>query len=276
MKKITFLILIGLLISNCKKDDTYNNRKAEIQKTDSVNNRKTAGVVKTDKENTAEEKKSFVFSCGTECAIVFDEISRERKKNTVEIKYAITQYVNDNVETEFQEVYFFEADGNGKLISIHSDKNKVNILNDDSFFGREKFIEIGMELFPKGIANLNDSKETELVTENKPYSLMSLPFDLKDYINNLPNEIKNSYTPADRLKDYLVSKGYDGEKYKCFFLKTDDNDAEIIVSITRGDSEYFLLVTVSAGKFTSYKEIGSVGEETKYFKIDKNFKVITY
>ena len=103
-----------------------------------------------------------------------------------------------------------------------------------------------------------------------------MPFDLKKYMNDLPNEIKNSYTPSTKLIDYLVSKGYEGENYKCFFLNTDEKSKKIITSITRGDSEYFVSITVSDNKFSTFSEIGSIGEETKYFKIDKNYTVAKY
>lgn len=81
---------------------------------------------------------------------------------------------------------------------------------------------IGIVLFPKGITNENTSNNIAIVTEKAPYNLIQVPFDLKNYITNLPDEIKNSYTPTSKLIDYLVSKGYEGETYKCFFLNAED------------------------------------------------------
>lgn len=269
------LSIFTLLLVNCKKESTLNNlseNKLIIDSlSDSKNHKENIKNQPTEKPNH-----SFTIDCGSGCAMTYNEIARKSNANSIEIKYEVSQYIDEKVEDEYFETYIFEGDKNGNLINIHLNSSKENILNDNSSLLKEKLLEVGITLFSKGSINNTNSKKEELVTEMQPYNLMVVPFDLKEYINNLPNEIKNSYTPTNKLIDYLVSKGYEGENYKCFFLKKNDNSSEIIASIARGDSEYFLLITMSDNKFTSSKEIGSIGEETKYFKVDKNFKVIPY
>lgn len=123
--------------------------------------------------------------------------------------------------------------------------------------------------------NLDASKQSiiKFVVEEKPYKLLEVPFDLIKYVENLPQEIKNSYNPSNSLIEYLVKNGYEGENYTCNFLKISEKSSDLLVSITRGDSQYFLIIKSDNTRFLSYKEVGSIGEETKYFKIDNNYDI---
>lgn len=73
------------------------------------------------------------------------------------------------------------------------------------------------------------------------------------------------------LKEYLKSIDYEGEDYSCYFLKNDINKKVLLVAISRGDSQYYLVINSDDKKINSFKEIGLIGdEEPAYFKIDKN------
>lgn len=266
-----------VLFFSCKENDINN---SEINNKDidtiTITNTVTLNDSISSDSKSINANKSFTIDCGSGCAMTYNEVSRKKNKNSVEIKYNVTQYLNENPQDEYFETYVFESDSNEFLMSIHLNSNAQNILNDDDSLLKNELSKIGIEVFTKGIANENKSNNLEIVTEKAPYNPIPVPFDLKNYITNLPNEIKNSYTPTAKLIDYLVSKGYEGENYKCFFLNSEDKSKKIIASISRGDSEYFLLITVSDNEFNSLREIGSIGEETKYFKVDKNFSVKTY
>lgn len=268
-------IIIFSLFFNCKKDDSINS-EINNKDIDTITNTVALNDSISSDNKSINANKSFTIDCGSGCAMTYNEVSRKKNKNSVEIKYNVTQYINENPQDEYFEIYVFENDGNEFLKSIHLNSDALNILNDDDSLLKNELSKVGIELFPKGIVNQNKSNNLEVVAEKAPYNLISVPFDLKNYIKNLPNEIKNSYTPTSKLIDYLVSKGYEGETYKCFFLNTDDKSKKNIVSISRGDSEYFVLITISDNKFSSLSEIGSTGEVTKYFKIDKNYKVVSY
>lgn len=276
IKKIIISFFLAFIILSCKKNSD-GNISAEAIRTDSINNTAIKRNLNSMDETYAQSHESFTLDCGSGCAMTYDEVSKKNNHNSVEIKYKVTQYINEKIEDEYFETYIFESDENGYLSSIHLDNSKENILTDDSSLLRDQFLEIGAKLYDKKLSNQSNSKNIELVAGNKPYNLMVVPFDLRDYVNNLPNEIKNSYSPTEKTKKYLASIGYEGESYNCFFLKIDNKSTELIISITRGDSEYFLLIKSDDNKFLSYKEIGSIGgEKTKYFKIDKNYNVALY
>lgn len=272
MRKLILCILTGFLLLNCKKENSVNS-EINIQKNDTTIENTSDNNSISSEEKTANN--SFTLDCGSGCAMTYNEISRNKNKNLIEIKYKISQYINEEPQDDYFETYIFETDDNDFLKSIHLNTDKQNILSDDSSLIKEKLLEVSKE-FSKGLSNDNDSKNIELVTEKKPYNLIPVPFDLKEYIKNLPNEIKNNYTPSNKLINYLSSIDYEGENYKCYFLKTNNTSSELIVSITRGESEYFVLIKVKDNKFLSYKEIGSIGgESTKYFKIDNNYNLTT-
>ncbi|WP_281322099.1 hypothetical protein [Flavobacterium aestivum] len=255
IKRIIASVFLILTLLSCKNNNENNPKEVS----DNQNN------------------ESFTVDCGSGCAMTYNEVSRKSNKSLVEIKYKVTQYINEKIEDEYFETYIFEGDENGNLSSIHLKNNKENILNDKSSLIRDKILEIGNKLYHKRVSNQPKPKETVLVSGKKPYKTMAVPFDLKNYTDNLPNEIGNSYSPTDKTKKYLTSIGYEGESYKCFFIKIDNSSTEIIVSVTRGESEYFLLLKANKDAFLSYKEIGSLGgEETRYFKIDENYNVVTY
>ena len=73
------------------------------------------------------------------------------------------------------------------------------------------------------------------------------------------------------LKEYLKSIDYEGEDYSCYFLKNGINKKVLLVAISRGDSQFYLVINSDDKKINSFQEIGSIGgEEPAYFKIDKN------
>ncbi|SHJ03603.1 XAC2610-related protein [Flavobacterium terrae] len=200
MKKIFLSIIIGLLVSNCKKEKTNVKSKIVVPKTETLSKHQSNNSVKLKEESSKDEKESFVFSCGTGCAIVYDEMSRKRKENSIEIKYTVTQYINDNAENESFKTYIFESDEKGYLKSIHLINNQINLLNDDSFIWKEKFTEIGIELFPKGLISNSLFKKfefkytvTEVETEEDTKYLIKI--NLRDKETNKIQKI--DFTPEN-------------------------------------------------------------------------------
>jgi hypothetical protein len=259
-KKMLLSFFLQLALLGCKSNTDENVSRASIKNQSNIPN-----------------KESFTVDCGSGCAMAYDEISRKIKTNSVEIKYKVIQYSNGKIEEEYFETYLFESGQNKNLSSIHLNKKKENILNDNNSLLKEKLLEVGLKVYPKRIAKQANSEEIAFVGDDDPYQLMNVPFDLKEYVNNLPNPIQYSYQPTATTQGYLSSIGYEGEKYKCFFIKNDIHSTTLIVSVSRGDSEYFLLLKANQHRFLSYEEIGCIGgEETKYFKIDKNYNIVLY
>ncbi|MCD0472299.1 hypothetical protein [Flavobacterium sp. JAS] len=276
MKKTIISIFFTLAMLSCKNSNDKN-ISSEAIGTDSLNNAAVQKDIMLNDEKNVEKNESFTIDCGSGCAMIYYEVFRKNNKNLVEIRYKVTQYINEKIEDEYLETYIFESDKNRNLSGIYLNKNKENILNDNSSLLRDKLLEISGKLYHKKVSSQPDFKETGFVSGNKPYNLMAVPFDLKNYADNLPNQIKNSYSPTAKTKKYLVSIGYDAESYKCFFIKNDNSSTELIVSVSRGESEYFLLLKANKDTFLSYKEIGNIGgEEARCFKIDKNYNVVSY
>ncbi|WP_166919625.1 hypothetical protein [Flavobacterium poyangense] len=264
-KKIVLLIFLQIFLLGCKS----NNKENVL--TDS-----SKDTLATKRNNTP-NKESFTIVCGSGCVMTYNEEARKTNKNSVEIKYKITQYIDEKIEDEYFETYIFESDENINLKSIHLNKSKDNILNDSNSLLREEFLEIGMKVYPKSTAKKANLGEIAFVADHGPYQLMDVPFDLKEYLNNLPNQIKNGYNPSVITEKHLSSIGYEGEKYKCFFIKKEIDSMALIVSVSIGDSEYFLLLKADRNRFVSYEEIGNIGGRgAKYFKIDEKYNVVSY
>lgn len=238
MKKIFLSIIIGLLVSNCKKEKTNVKSKIVELKTETLSKHQSNNSVKLKEESSKAEKESFVFSCGTGCAIVYDEVLRKRKENSIEIKYAVTQYINDNVENESFETYIFESDEKGYLKSIHLINNQINILNDDSFIWKEKFTELGIELFPKGLISNSLFKKFEFkhviskleTEENYKYLIkMSL-------INKETNSIQNIDFTPEAL--YSKSRISNTSSYSYF------NPKQSVIKASEGIEKYHGLIVL--------------------------------
>ncbi len=106
---------------------------------------------------------------------------------------------------------------------------------------------------------------------------INLPFSFYNYFEDeYSNEKYPNYRPSEKLINFLISKDYEGENYKCFFIS--EKKCKIyVVSISRSDSEYFLLLTYSNNSIIDFKMIGEIGGESPVtFKILKDLTVEKY
>ncbi|MBS7231163.1 hypothetical protein KHA90_09005 [Flavobacterium psychroterrae] len=121
----------------------------------------------------------------------------------------------------------------------------------------------------------NDTKNPNLILENGQLKKIALPFSFYEYFKSEYSEEKyHSYTATKNLIDFLISKDYEGENYKCFIIPSKKDYLNIVVSISRGDSEYYVLVTSKESKILNFIEIGCIGgEDIITFKILKDLSV---
>lgn len=261
LKELITLLVIITFLNSCKKNE---NSVSEISKTVELD----SNFIQNQNDESR-EKDSFTLSCGSGCAMIYNEVDRKTLISKVEIKYKVTQYIDEKLEDEYFETYLFEANSNEELTGIFEKVKKINILDSDEYAVRENLIDIGSKLFKNGIKS--STQQIKLVEENHPYKLLNLPFDLKSFVQNLPDNPNTVYTASLALKEYLKSIDYEGEDYSCYFLKNDINKKELLVAISRGDSQYYLIINSDNKKINSFQEIGSIGgEEPAYFQIDKN------
>jgi len=78
--------------------------------------------------------------------------------------------------------------------------------------------------------------KSSFISEDNP-STVGLPFSFYQYFKDQYSETK--YPPYElnkNLIDFLKSKHYDGETYKGFFIRSDNDFEFLLVSMARGDS----------------------------------------
>ncbi|WP_326983275.1 hypothetical protein VUJ46_01635 [Chryseobacterium sp. MYb264] len=107
---------------------------------------------------------------------------------------------------------------------------------------------------------------------------VELPFSFYQYFKDEYSETKYpSYELNQNLIDFLKSKNYDGETYKGFLIRSDKEFEYLVTSMSRGDSEYFILITSGNNKIIDYKDIGAIGDENPVtFKIFSDFSIEKY
>lgn len=105
-----------------------------------------------------------------------------------------------------------------------------------------------------------------------------LPISLDRYMkdcNSYP-----SYQPADSLLSFLEKIEFEGTEYQCYLLSfKSKNIVPILLWVCRGDSEYYLIVTVAVvqEKIIDYLPIGeSTDNSVISFFIDENFNITQY
>lgn len=266
MQRMFMLLVVVTFLHSCKKNE---NSVSETSKTVELD----SSFIQNQNDESR-EKDSFTLSCGSGCAMIYNEVDRKTLVSKVEIKYKVTQYIDENIEDEYFETYLFDSNSNEELTGIYEKGKKINIIDSDQYVVRDKLIKIGEKLFKNGI-NF-PTNQIQLVEESQPYTLLNLPFDLKSFVQNLPENSNTSYTASLVLKEYLKSIDYEGEDYSCYFLKNDINKRVLLVAISRGDSQYYLEINSDDKKINNFQEVGSIGgEEPSYFKIDINGKIQT-
>ena len=268
----TILNLFGCKNSQ-KSNDSETIIEKSIQKIDSI---KPEVSKISDSKINDEYKASFTISCGSGCAVIYNEQSRISNKNTTEIKFNVETFIDEVLSEENEKTYVFDNDSYGKLKSIHLKNSSKNLLLDNDAIIRPDLIKISENFSNKKIGN-QDNNGIKLIEENEPYKIIKLPFDSKEFVQNKSIVDSKKYTAAKFLIDYLVKKDYEGEEYDCYFLRSDNEFTYIIVSILRGDSQYFILIKSDKKSILSFNEIGSIGgENTLYFKISQNLIITTY
>lgn len=279
--KINFIILLiitSLHLLSCKKlsennEKLISNDTIQQQKIDSTTLLNNNNV---DLKNNQQKTSSFVISCGSGCALTYSEESRILNNLNYELKFRVTNYIDEKIIDENIKIYIFEFNLAGTIKSIHLKGSNENILLNEDILIRIDLIKIANTLNPNKVKKYGIAKNS-LVVEDEPYKMLTLPFNSKIFVQNKSNLENEKYQPSSFLIEYLIKIGYEGEEYSCYFLKSDIEFTNMIVSISRADSLYFLLLKSNQNNVLSYDEIGSNGgKDTIYFKINKNLVISTY
>lgn len=75
-------------------------------------------------------KQSFTVSCGSGCAMTYDEVSTEIASSPRIIKFKVTMYVNEAVTDDYFETYEIVCRESGIPNSVRLQGDKKNLLKD--------------------------------------------------------------------------------------------------------------------------------------------------
>lgn len=270
--RIIFLNILIVLLIGCKKEtnaqnkdilDTVKTKKNEVSKTNYLESL---------------QYKSFVVSCGGGCAMTYIANNVEKDNSVFKVKFMVEMYTNEQLSGTYNEMYLFFYDQTGKISKIILEGTKNNALETLPSGARRSFIEFSQNLIKATSPdNQNKSEENKFIVEKNPKKV-NLPFSFYDYFNDNYSESKYpNYELKPFLIDFLKNNSYDAETYKGLVIHSDENFLYLLISILRGDSEYFVLVTTKNNVIIDYKEIGLIGDENPVtFKILPNFIIERY
>jgi hypothetical protein len=228
---LLFTAILGLV--GCEFSSENNSLKIDTKNVSQGADSVKVDLPKAGDLNIAKEKKvSFTISCGSGCAMTYDEQSRASSNSLYEIKFKIQLYIDEVLSEENDETYVFEYDSVGKVKNIHSKHSQENILFDNDNVIKNDLIKVAKTLYSQNISNRENSK-IKLAEENKPVMIQKegrvvkepnnlfdvlLPTSYRIFDNNDPTkELTSDW--FDLLEKggvyylekaaYVVSKGYD-------------------------------------------------------------------
>lgn len=274
LNKILLLNIFTLLFIACEK-------KINKQNTYSVLD--TSKVKKTEpllsKINYLEkiQNKSFVISCGSGCAMTYTAEQIIKEKSSIKVKFKVEMYINEVLSDTYEENYLFIYDTFNGISKILFENTKRDALETLPTGAQKSFRDFSKELINYlGVNNGNIQENKYIIGKN--LVKIGLPFSFYQYFKDDYSSIKYpTYEPTSNLIEFLKNENYEGESYKSFVIRCDDEYLYLITSISRGDSEYFLLITSDKSKIIDFKEIGSIGgDDPITFKVLPNFTLEMY
>lgn len=111
------------------------------------------------------------------------------------------------------------------------------------------------------------------------FEINELPFLFEVYYkDNIPETIYPSYKISKDLDLFLKKNNYEGEEYECFLLPSINNYNLLLISVLRGDSNYYLVLIANSDEIKDMKEIGHIGDESdiRTFDITKDYTIKEY
>lgn len=117
-----------------------------------------------------------------------------------------------------------------------------------------------------------------IISDSTITQIISLPISLDKYLKFFSEY--PSYQPTDYLISFLKRIEFEGSEYRCHILPfRNTNILPILLCICRGDSDYYLIVTVAVNQGSVIDHL-SIGESTDNgvisFFIDENFNITQY
>lgn len=227
--------------------------------------------------STSNPTESIVISCGSGCAISYSPKAIDRQIESIKVVFEANMYQDEVLTDNYEETYLFYYTASRKLNKIAKEGDKDDFLQTLMPESQRAFIVFGENLVKKSGPVNSNIQVNQFIAARKP-KLITLPFSLHQYLSDDFSETKYpSNEPTNYLIDFLKKQDYDAEAYKSFVIRFDDDFLYLIVSITRGDSEYYVLITTKNDSVVDFKEIGEIGSENPTtFKVLPNYSVEKY
>ena len=128
------LFIIYFSISGCKKPSGQKFQNVEIEYSEQVDS------------TQQKEKQSFVLSCGSGCAMTYDEENTISSRTSYTAKFKVTIYIDEVVADEYLETYVFNCDESGNLKNAHLEGEDENLLQNKDSVIRGELRKYGEEL----------------------------------------------------------------------------------------------------------------------------------
>jgi hypothetical protein len=100
--------------------------------------------------------KSFVLSCGTECAITYIADSMTRlNAASIKVYFTIENYVQEALKSTNHGTFIFIYDASGKVVKVQEEGEEEDPLESQIPFERESFINLGNSLLIQQISTIS-------------------------------------------------------------------------------------------------------------------------
>ena len=290
--KIIFYLLFFTFFS-CKKVSKENSTAITEKKEDRKERRNTWNFEKifsvspqSNYSCPSEKYKQIVFGVESDSVFINNKYTDDVYMNSVSSQsFFKKNYLYEAYKKRLKEELNIDLPEQIKTIrnkKAYDPSSPLDQYFQDAFFiGDYMFFEVnGCIICFKNSTSKAKQVSTErnsFIKEDHPEKV-SLPFSFYQYFKDQYSDAKYpSYEITSGLIDYLKSKNYEGESYRAFVLRSDDQFQYVVVDMSRGDSDYFVLITAQNGKIMDSREIGSVGDENPItFKITPEFTVEKY
>jgi hypothetical protein len=264
LKKSIFVLLLIFVIAalfSCKNSSDNNvleiNKEVNLKKLDSI---KSENNPKQDSNN--KNKKSIVISCGSGCAMVYDEENIISTNNSNEVKFKVKMYIDEVLTDTYYETYIFICDDTGNIKKINLKGKDDNLLESQLPEIKTSFGEYGHELCFEKKPKIEKSSEECIVNSN-----YKLPYSNKINIANVEyNELRCNQISG--FEKFLCDRTY----LRYISLPSFQNVKVILVPMDCSDFNYrYYLLTIFNNKIAS----SEYAEGEWYEPGDDNYKEIT-
>lgn len=271
-KIIQLALCLFFITISCKKNDPNKNLTQNKQETQISNTN-----VNTTNDN------SFVLSCGSGCAMIYTAESIKQTDKTINVKFKIETYINEQLSETSNEKYNFIYNSSGEIEKIFHEGENDDLLQNLMPDGQEEFRRFSKTLLKNKNVDISKFSKSAQVDTNSNIKFNTLPFDFENYYNICVDENNQncetkypSYNYSEN-KNILEGYGIKEQPSSFFLLPKIKNFQPLILAFTDSDIEGYYLKIIDKNKVISSLQIGKMdGEIIEDFIIKENYEIEVY